>query len=274
MEILDKAQKDSLTGCYAKDAILTFLEKLSAECAAYSKPYSVLLIDVDRFKTFNDKYGHIFGDEALKYFSSSLRLNLEGEEYAIFRFGGDEFVVVFPGINAKEVYKLAINIEWNIKKRPLLYRGREYPMSFSGGIASCPADGTDAQDVLERADKAMYFSKKHGKGRITRYRAIWFEFSKHLIMSASVVALVIFISLPYIYNTTARKIHDEPKGFTTGISPGKPAARATVYLNTGNQISGTIIKENSDEIGLKIDIGTGEGSVIFRKSDIKSIKRY
>jgi len=273
MEILDKAQKDSLTMCYTKDAILPFLEKLNAEWAAYNKSYSVLMIDVDKFKTFNDKYGHIFGDEALKYFSSSLRLNLEGEECAIFRFGGDEFVIVFPGAKSKEVYKLAINIERNIKRRPLLYRGHDYRMSFSGGIASCPVDAVKVQEVLEKADKAMYCSKKYGHGRITRYRLMKFEFFKQLIKLTSAIVFVILMILPYILNMASRETYDKPKIFS-GAFPVKSIPKVTVYLNTGNKIDGIIIKEDPDQISLKIDLSVGEGSVVLKKSDIKSIKRY
>ena len=77
MLLINNAQTDSLTMCYTKDALFPLLEKMKAEFSAHKKPFSLLLIDIDGFKGFNDKYGHIFGDEALKYFSSSLRLNLD-----------------------------------------------------------------------------------------------------------------------------------------------------------------------------------------------------
>lgn len=181
--------------CYTKDALLPFMEKMRAEYSAYRKPFSVLVIDIDGFKSFNDKYGHIFGDEALKYFSSSLRLNLDDEDCVIIRFGGDEFVAIFPGRTAGELYRLSIHVEKNIRKRPFLFRGREYKFSFSGGIASCPRDAVETHDIIEKADKAMYFSKRHGSGRITRYDVIHLEFlkwfAKAVIIGLSAAAIIV-----------------------------------------------------------------------------------
>ena len=275
MSLLDGAQKDSLTMCYAKESLLPFMEKMRAEYAAYRKPFSVMLIDIDGFKSFNDKHGHMFGDEALKYFSSSLRLSLEDEDCVIIRFGGDEFVIIFPGRTPKEVCRLANHTENNIKKRPFLFKGREYHISFSGGIASCPHDGIEVQDILDKADKAMYFSKRHGSGRTTQYSQMQFVFMWLLrkIAVTTLLAMMLIITAIRVFHidleTIKAKIGLIRK---TAFVPG--ASRPIkVYLRSGNSIEGIITDENDNDISLRFDMATGEGAVSIKKSDIKYIDR-
>ncbi len=275
MALLDNAQKDSLTMCYTKDALAPFLDKSKAEYSAYKIPFSVLLIDIDGFKTFNDKHGHIFGDEALKYFSSSLRLNLDDEDCTIFRFGGDEFVLVFPGRTSKEVYRLAARIENNIRRRPFLFKGREYKISFSGGIASCPADSIEMQGILEKADKAMYFSKRRGHGRIAQYARMRSELLKRLIKAAFAIALVLsaIAITRYVFHIDMDAIHGKIKLLRKGLPLTTASSSVKVYLKSGNTIKGSITRETDDDMSLSFDMAVGEGSVIIKKSDIQYIDR-
>src|SRR3989338_1580528 len=113
---------------------------MEEEFLTNKKPFSVLILDVDHFKSFNDKYGHLYGDEVLKYFSSSLRLDLEDEENVPFRFGGDEFIMVFPNKTPNDAYHLAIRLRKNIRTRSCLIKGKQVSVTFSGGVASYPAD--------------------------------------------------------------------------------------------------------------------------------------
>ena len=201
MPLLDNAPKDSLTQCYTKDSLLPFLEKMWAEYSAYNASFAVMVIDFDGFKALNDKHGHIFGDEALKYFASLLNLYLEDEKGVVFRFGGDEFVIVFPGKTAKEAYRLAVHIEKSLRSRPFLFRGREFNFSFSGGIAACPEDCLDLEGVIEKADKAMYFAKRHGGGRITLYATRPSEFIKWFVRTVitGVIVAMIILTLAHIF---------------------------------------------------------------------------
>jgi diguanylate cyclase (GGDEF)-like protein len=262
MALLEKAQKDSLTTCYTKDLLQPFMEKMVAEYAAYKKPFSILVIDIDGFKGFNDRHGHIFGDEALKYFSSSLRLNLDDEDSVIIRFGGDEFVVIFPGRLSKEVYKLAVNTENNMRNRPFLFHGREYKISFSGGIASCPENGHNADEILDKADQAMYASKRRGNGLVTTYSKVWPKFFmwvlKIVVLLAAIVAAVFFV-----------------KNYKQENMPSflKTSAPAKVYLKSGNSIQGVIVGENDKNMFLKFDMENGVGSVSIKKDDIKFVDR-
>ena len=275
MSLLDNAQQDSLTKCYTRDALLPFLEKMRAEYAAYNKPFSLMLIDIDGFKAFNDKHGHIFGDEALRYFASSLRLNLDDEDCVIIRFGGDEFVVVFPGRVAREVHRLAIHIENNIRNRPFLFKSREYKISFSGGIASCPQDGIEAEELIEKADKAMYFSKRNGSGRITQYSGIRIEFVKVFIKVSIILALIVlaFVVARDIFHIDFKTAGDKIRSIRKEIPLMEKPRPAKVYLKSGNTIEGVITDESSNDMSLKFNMPTGEASVVIQKSDIKYVER-
>src|SRR3989338_8934447 len=88
--------KDFLTGCYTREGLYPQVQKLQEDYQRYQTPFSVLIIDIDRFKSFNDKYGHETGDKILKYFSNAIRLDLVAERTHLFRLGGDEFVILFP----------------------------------------------------------------------------------------------------------------------------------------------------------------------------------
>jgi diguanylate cyclase (GGDEF)-like protein len=275
MALLDNAQKDSLTRCYAKEVLMPYLEKVRAEYTAYNKPFTIIVIDIDGFKAFNDKQGHIFGDEALRYFSSSLRLNLEDEDCVIVRFGGDEFVVVFPGRVSKEVYRLAVHIEKNMRKRPFLFRGREYKMSFSCGIATCPHDGTETQDVLDRADKAMYFSKRYGTGKVTQYSKMGSEFIKRVIKVIAVIAAILGIAIiaTRIFNIDTTAIRKKMTILRKATASFKDSSRVKVHLRSGNSIEGVMTGENDKEMFLRFDMAEGEGAVVIKKSEIQSIDR-
>ena len=117
--------KDFLTNCYSREALLPFLRKMEEEYTINKTPFSVLIMDVDSFKSFNDSYGHLTGDEVLKYFSSSMRLDLEDEENFAFRFGGDEFIMVFPRKTPLEALRLGTRLKKNMRTRSCLIKGKQ-----------------------------------------------------------------------------------------------------------------------------------------------------
>lgn len=166
-------KRDFLTNCYAREGLGTIMNTMVEQFQAHGKPFSFFLIDIDHFKHYNDRYGHIHGDEALKYFSSTLRLYLQENECYPFRLGGDEFVVIFPRTTTQECFALAKKLEKALKKRPFIYKDKQMRViSFSGGIAAYPADGQTLEELLEASDRAMYTSKRRGRGRTTQYRSL------------------------------------------------------------------------------------------------------
>lgn len=278
METLYSAKQDFLTNCYTRESINPYLDKLFAENKAYNKEFSILLLDVDHFKSFNDKYGHLYGDEVLKYFSSSIRLGLANVDSAVFRFGGDEFIIVLPEKNVKEAHKIAVELQNTLKSRPFLLSGKLLKMSFSGGIASCATDGDSPQAIVASADKAMYVSKKSGRARATIYGRIWLGRIRAIAMTLVVAVIIGVVAL----GSTLFKNGSFPKSFGSfppkkltnpfqggAISSGKGVA--TVRLKSGSVIKGKITKENQNEIEISLSLDKGEGSLTIKKSNIKSI---
>lgn len=192
--------RDFLTNCYTREGILPFLKRLEEDYATNQRPFSVLILDVDHFKSFNDKYGHLYGDEVLKYFSSSMRLDLEDEENAPFRFGGDEFIMVFPVKTSGEAYVLAERLKKNIRTRSCLIKGHQLSVTFSGGIATYPQDAQNIDDILEKADKALYSSKSRGRNRTTQFRDLAHRETMQYVMAFGI--LVVIGGLLFLFRST------------------------------------------------------------------------
>jgi diguanylate cyclase (GGDEF)-like protein len=93
----DLIDRDDLTGFFLRKAFMPFFKKLVIQTGQGKKNLTIVHIDIDKFKRFNDKYGHYFGDLILKYVGSTLELSLRDVEHYTFRYGGDEFVIAFPG---------------------------------------------------------------------------------------------------------------------------------------------------------------------------------
>lgn len=275
MLALNGTKKDFLTSCHSKEDLMPFLKSIWTDSKAYKKPFAVLVIDVDRFKSFNDKYGHLCGDEVLKYFSSSLRLSMSEAENFPFRFGGDEFVVVFPTKTSGEACNLAVKLAKTIKHRHFLLKGRRFKMSFSGGVAAYPGDGETVEEILDRADKAMYFSKRSGPGRITQYHKILFKKIRFFLFAVLIIgAGVLFL----LYGESIFKFRF-PGSFKMvtavriAISPVQEKELDRVYLKSGGILRGKIVREELGEVELKLKLDRGEGVMILKDSDIKNIER-
>lgn len=132
-----------------------------------AEPFSVVFMDLDRFKKFNDKCGHTFGDEILKYIGSSLRLTFQDVPCQIFRYGGDEFVIVFPNKTPREAQRMVQLLKHNMAHRPVLFKGKFFRMTASYGISGYPKDGETIEDLVKKADMAQYTSKSQGRNLIT-----------------------------------------------------------------------------------------------------------
>src|SRR3989338_5166564 len=195
MDDSQELRKDFLTAFYTRESLVRSINKLRTDYESFKKAFSILLIDIDHFKTFNDKHGHLLGDEILKYFSSSIRLDLIAEQTTLFRFGGDELLVLFHAADSNEAYALAVRLLENVKRRPCNLRGVQLKMSFSGGIASYPRDGLVAEDLLEKADKALYCSKRNGPGQITQYHKAWIKKMKLIGMLAVFFFITVLFGL-------------------------------------------------------------------------------
>lgn len=158
------AHHDMLTGLPNRATLQDRLTQAMLASRRSNRQVGVLFIDVDRFKSFNDSYGHEVGDAVLRQVASRLSSLLRASD-TVARLGGDEFVVVASGLRAEgDAVTLAGKIQ-RAFEAPLDLPGQSLLVSLSIGIAICPIDESDADNLLHHADLAMYDAKKSGPGQ-------------------------------------------------------------------------------------------------------------
>lgn len=141
-------------------------ERLSMELARqtrYEQPLSVIMADIDRFKSVNDCYGHAMGDTVLKMFSSTLKDTLRNSDFMA-RYGGEEFVLLLPNTGAEEAIALAERLREATKR--IRFEKPELNLTASFGV-TIAHPGESMPEVLSRADEAMYLSKSSGRDRVS-----------------------------------------------------------------------------------------------------------
>jgi diguanylate cyclase len=165
------ARSDALTGLSNRKACCDYLEAQIKRAYGESRPLSLIFIDIDHFKKFNDNFGHRMGDEVLRLVSASLERFFHGRGF-VSRWGGEEFVVVMPDHQAEEAARVAEQFRQHIGTRAIKARnsGREIGrVTLSLGVAGLtPQD--DAQGVIDRADRALYEAKADGRDRVVCWR--------------------------------------------------------------------------------------------------------
>lgn len=158
------AETDSLTGAPNRRAIETAGTRLMQEANAFGRPLTVAICDVDHFKDINDLYGHSHGDEVLCQITELFRDYLVAPEH-YGRFGGEEFVLLFPGADVDRAREKVEELRNRIAK----LRIRDLPLRLTASFGIAPMSASDQilSDVIKRADRALYASKEAGRNRTT-----------------------------------------------------------------------------------------------------------
>jgi diguanylate cyclase (GGDEF)-like protein len=156
--LADAANTDALTGLLNRRGIEPELERLLGA----PDPMAVVMVDLDHFKRFNDRHGHLVGDEALRRVAVVLRA-AASEDDRIARFGGEEFTAVLPGADALAARAYAGRVMDALRAEPV---AEELRLTVSVGIATLGADGRTAEALLHRADEALYRAKAAGRDRV------------------------------------------------------------------------------------------------------------
>jgi len=170
-EIERMAITDGLTGLFNHR---NFQEKLTAEfrrLERFSAPLSLLLIDIDFFKKINDSYGHPAGDEVLREVSRIIRETIRSVDIPA-RYGGEEFAALLPGTNHEGALKMAERLRESIEKTNFPIEGKELRVSVSIGAATSPHDAAAKEELVEKADKALYYAKRNGRNRCVLWREV------------------------------------------------------------------------------------------------------
>ena len=158
---LTKSHTDSLTSLWNYGYFQYKLDEELAKAAPSKLPLSVMMIDLDDFKKFNDSRGHLQGDLALKRISQIIQKNCRKLD-VLCRYGGEEFSLILPGSNKKDALLLGERIRNSLARSNFL----ESKFTVSIGISSFPEDAPDKKSLIERADEALYRAKDQGKNRV------------------------------------------------------------------------------------------------------------
>ncbi|MEM7209959.1 MAG: diguanylate cyclase [Pseudomonadota bacterium] len=158
--------KDPLTQLYNRRYMSDSLEREFARCRRAQWELSIILIDIDHFKSYNDEHGHDAGDLVLRELADYIRGNLRAEDIAC-RFGGEEFLLLLPGAKQEEARKRAEELREGIKQLTIRYQGsRMKNITVSAGIATCPDCALNEPDLFKAADKALYKAKETGRDKV------------------------------------------------------------------------------------------------------------
>jgi diguanylate cyclase (GGDEF)-like protein len=157
-EVLRLAERDGLTGLYNRRRMLELLDSAIKEALQRGQCVGLLFIDLNGFKAVNDEYGHAAGDKILTTMAMRIAARVRNGDF-VCRYGGDEFVVVLPNVpDAAAVTRVADTIRERVAL-PCWLRGQEQHLTAAIGESLFPRDGNCAQELLERADRAMYVLK-------------------------------------------------------------------------------------------------------------------
>jgi diguanylate cyclase (GGDEF)-like protein len=129
------------------------------------EPFCVLMLDADHFKHINDRYGHAVGDLALKHLSKLLRAHMRDVD-RLARFGGEEFLVLLPGLALADALPVAERLRELVASEPLPHADGVIRLSVSIGMAEWGGADEDASRLLVRADAALYEAKRRGRDRV------------------------------------------------------------------------------------------------------------
>lgn len=171
-ELEQMASCDALTGCFNRRYLFTQLEKLKDQLGDPKRISACILLDIDHFKSINDTHGHAKGDEVLQGVSQILRGNV-GPEPIVCRYGGEEFCVLCPGKTLEQGRAVAELLRAAICAVPI----GGVPVSSSFGVTDTICGADKPGDLMEQADKALYYSKRTGRNRVTGYRDVPADFS-------------------------------------------------------------------------------------------------
>jgi diguanylate cyclase len=162
-----ESRSDALTGLSNRKACCDYLDAQIARATAEERPLSLIFLDIDFFKKFNDNFGHRMGDEVLRLVAQNLERFFHGRGF-VSRWGGEEFVIVMPSYDAEEAVAQAELFRQHIATRTVRTRqsGREIGrITLSLGVSELIADDS-AQKIIDRADHALYDAKANGRDRV------------------------------------------------------------------------------------------------------------
>lgn len=167
-QLREQAIRDSLTGVFNRRYLEESLTRELARVKRSNELLSVAMLDIDRFKQFNDTHGHAAGDHMLQSLATILQANTRAADI-VCRYGGEEFAVVLPGASESIARARMEFCRLAFEQQTLAHNGLSLQATVSAGIATFPQDGEDVSLLLDRADKALYFAKEAGRNSVSAF---------------------------------------------------------------------------------------------------------
>lgn len=161
----EQSLRDALTGLYNRRQMDSSVAEIFAKAVRQASPMSVLLIDIDHFKKLNDIHGHAVGDDALKLLAGLLQEMFRGSDLAC-RYGGEEFVVLLPGADLQVAVNRAEELRNRCQDMSFLVKGQPLGFTLSIGVAALKDGISQPDELLKRADDALYTAKNQGRNRV------------------------------------------------------------------------------------------------------------
>jgi diguanylate cyclase (GGDEF)-like protein len=165
--LTNQSLRDPLMGLYNRRYMDEIIQHEILRAARQQTRIGIVMIDIDHFKQINDTYGHDAGDEYLIKLAGFFKLKIRRGSDFIFRYGGEEFMLILPESSAEDTYKYAESIRKEIKNMKVNFRGQFLPsVTLSFGIAVYPDHGLDRIELIRIADNALYRAKEEGRDRV------------------------------------------------------------------------------------------------------------
>lgn len=168
---LEIARTDGLTGLYNHTEFQHILELEVQRAKRYGREFSLLMLDIDFFKNFNDTYGHQTGDDILKAISQKIKKEVRVMDVSA-RYGGEEFAVILPETPLQFGVQVAERLRRTVSGHMFHIQGSNVQVTLSIGVASFPADAGTSDDLIKRADQALYLAKNGGRNKVCKF-TLW-----------------------------------------------------------------------------------------------------
>jgi diguanylate cyclase (GGDEF)-like protein len=162
-ELQRLAMYDTLTDIFNRRAFMELAGRESARSQRSHEPFAVLMMDLDHFKRVNDRHGHQAGDRVLRAFAAVLKRGVRTADL-VCRYGGEEFCALLPDTGRAEATAIAERIRAAAAEKPLA--GLPLPVTVSIGVGLCKGDGCTLEEMITRADEALYRAKRTGRNRV------------------------------------------------------------------------------------------------------------
>jgi len=164
-ELHELSITDALTTLHNRKHMMDTLAMEVARGLRYDKLFSILMIDIDDFKRYNDTFGHLPGDGVLRELGTFLASTLRTEDYAA-RYGGEEFLLLLPETGSEGAGQLAERLRQRLEEKAIGAAGNHPGITVSIGVATFPENGADPEELIRRADSAMYQAKQSGRNLV------------------------------------------------------------------------------------------------------------